>query len=85
MWGISAVLLMIGYLNAVVVSALRRSKISGPAPGPVDLLPLEVGSGVPGTGFSRIASLLDEVERTREEEKKSGVGHRRPRGSGAAD
>ncbi len=83
MWGISAALLLIGYLNAVVVSSLRRSTTREPAPGSVDLLPLEVGSGIPGTGFSRIASLLDEVERTRAAEgAKSGDGHRRPRSSG---
>jgi len=68
MWGISAALLVIGYINAVVVSALRRSTDTGSPPVPVDLMPLEVGSEIPGTGFSRIATLLDEVERTRQEE-----------------
>ncbi len=68
MWGISAALLLIGYLNAVLVSALRRSRGSVLPTAPVDLMPLEVGSEVPGTGFSRIANLLDEVERTRQEE-----------------
>jgi len=70
MWGISATLLVIGYLNAVLVTALRRSKTAETvtSPAPVDLLPLEVGSEIPGTGLSRIADLLDEVERTRAEE-----------------
>jgi MFS family permease len=76
MWGISAALLVIGYLNAVVVSALRRSNPSGRASAPVDRMPLEVGSEIPGTGLSRIASLLDEVERTRAEEARSGVERR---------
>jgi len=68
MWGISAALLVIGYVNAVVVSAVRRPRDLGSPAGPVDLMPLEVGSEIPGTGFSRIATLLDEVERTRREE-----------------
>jgi MFS family permease len=76
MWGISAALLVMGYLNAVVVSALRRSTDEGSPPGPVDLMPLEVGSEIPGTGFSRIATLLDEVERTRQEEARPGDGRR---------
>ena len=67
MWGISAALLVIGYLNAVLVTALRRSKTTElvTSSAPVDLMPLEVGSEIPGTGFSRIADLLDEVERAR--------------------
>ncbi len=65
MWGISAALLVFGYLNAVVVSSLRRPRGPIMPEGPVDLLPLEVGSEIPGSGFSRIATLLDEVERTR--------------------
>jgi MFS family permease len=82
MWGISAALLVIGYLNAVVVSALRRPKTTETAPGPVDLMPLDAGSEIPGTGFARITNLLDEVERTREEEAKTGEGRRRrPRSS----
>ena len=76
MWGISAALLVVGYINAVVVSALRRSTDTGSPPVPVDLMPLEVGSEIPGTGFSRIATLLDEVERTRREEARSDDGRR---------
>ena len=68
MWGISAALLLVGYFNAVLVSALRRPNIAEPRPGRVDMLPLDVGSDIPGTGFSRIANLLDDVERTREAE-----------------
>jgi MFS family permease len=79
MWGISAALLVIGYLNAVAVSAIRRSRSSSMPAVPVDLMPLEVGSEVPGTGFSRIANLLDEVERTRAEEANANPGRRRGR------
>lgn len=81
MWGISAGLLVIGYVNAVLVTALRRSKSTVPDLGPVDLMPLEVGSEIPGTGFSRVASVLAEIERTREEEARAGVDRRRRRRS----
>jgi DHA3 family macrolide efflux protein-like MFS transporter len=85
MWGISAALLVIGYVNAVVVSAMRRSSDPNPSEPAVDLLPIEAGSEIPGSGFVRIATLLDEVERTREAEAQSGVSPRRRRGSGAAN
>jgi len=84
MWGISAALLVIGYLNAVVVSALRRPSDPLSPGAPVDLPPLEVGSEIPGSGLSRIAALLDEVERTRETEKAKGVDRYRRAGSRAA-
>jgi MFS family permease len=84
MWGISAALLVIGYLNAVIVSSLRRPSDPLSPAGPVDLPPLEVGSEIPGSGFSRIATLLDEVERTRETEAERGVSRYRRAGSGAA-
>jgi len=83
MWGISAALLVIGYLNAVVVSALRRPSDPLSPGAPVDLPPLEVGSEIPGSGLSRIAALLDEVERTRETEKAKGVDRYRRAGSRA--
>ncbi len=85
MWGISAALLVIGYVNAVVVSALRRSSNPDAPAVAVDLLPLEAGSEIPGSGFTRLATLLDEVERTREAEAQSGVNRRRNRGSDAAN
>jgi len=84
MWGISAALLVIGYLNAVVVSALRRPSDPLSPGAPVDLPPLEVGSEIPGSGLSRIAALLDEVERTRETEKAKGVDRYRRAGSRTA-
>jgi MFS transporter, DHA3 family, macrolide efflux protein len=90
MWGISAVLLVIGYFNAVVVSALRSSRPVDIPTGAVDLRPLEVGSEIPGSeipgsGFTRLATLLDEVERTRDAEARTGAGRRRGRGSRATE
>jgi MFS family permease len=91
MWGISAVLLVIGYFNAVIVSSLRRPPAvsDGPATA-VDMRPLGVGSEIPGSeipgsGFTRLATLLDEVERTRDAEAQTGVGRRRSRGSRTAE
>ena len=81
MWGISAALLVVGYVNALVVSALRRPSEPAVPYVAVDLLPFEVGSEIPGSGFARIATLLDEVERTREAEAAAAVGRRRSRGS----
>ena len=85
MWGISAALLVIGYFNAVAVSALRRSRDPAAPAVAVDLLPLEAGTEIPGSGFTRLATLLDEVERTREAEAQSAVNRRRSRGSDAAN
>jgi MFS family permease len=84
MWGISAALLVVGYVNTVVLSAMRRTGAPDAPPVAVDLLPLEVGGEIPGTGFSRLAALLDEVERTREAEARAGAGRRRNRGSAVA-
>jgi hypothetical protein len=84
-WGISAALLVVGYFNTVAVSSLRRSKgLEEPEPG-VALPSIEVGGGTPGNPFDRIATLLDEVERTRVAEESAGVSRRRSRGSGAAN
>jgi DHA3 family macrolide efflux protein-like MFS transporter len=85
MWGISAALLVIGYLNTVAVSSLRRGK-GLDAPGPAMVLPsIKAGGETPGSAFDRIATLLDEVQRTREAEEQSSVSRRRSRGSGAAN
>ena len=85
MWAISATLLVIGFVNTVVVSALRRSKsLDVPEPAMV-LPPITAGGETPGSAFERIATLLYEVERTREAEEQSGVSRRRSRGSGAAN
>jgi len=77
MWGISAALLVVGYLNAVAVSALRRSRDpdardpnGSEQPEPPEV---EAGVGAAGSGLERIAALLDEVERTRAAEERSGV------------
>jgi MFS family permease len=84
-WGISAALLVIGYVNAVIVSAVRRSGEGEGREVPVGLMPIEAGGETPGSAFERIATLLDEVERTRATEAQSGVSRRRSRGSGAAN
>ena len=47
MWGISAVLLVLGYVNAVVVSALRNAREPGPHELPVVIRPIEAGGGTP--------------------------------------
>lgn len=85
MWGISATLLVLGYVNAVVVSALRRTKDLELVEPSDDLPSIEPGGESPGSAFERIATLLDEVERTREAEGQAGVNRRRSRGSGAAN
>lgn len=84
MWGISATLLVLGFVNTIILSAVRRSQ-SPKAPKPVPLPSIEAGGETPGSAFERIATLLDEVERTREAEAQSGVNRRRNRGSDAAN
>ena len=66
MWGISAALLVVGYLNAVVVSAVRRSKDHGThqSAGRRCRRSRSAASR-PAARFERIATLLDEVERAR--------------------
>ena len=48
MWGISAVLLVLGFVNAVVVSALRNAREPGPHELPVVIRPIEAGGATPG-------------------------------------
>jgi len=84
MWGISAGLLVVGFVNAVAVTALRRSRDQGTPDPPLDLPPVEPGGESPGSAFERIATLLDEVELARETEARSHVARRRSRGSGTA-
>ena len=80
-WGLSAALLVIGYLNAVVVSGVhsRRDRRLTPQP-------QQMASARPATmsSFDRIAMLMDEVELTRAAEATHGVGRRRGTGSQAA-
>ena len=73
MWGISALLLIIGYLNAVLVSSIRRTSDSQPPASTLPPLPIDAGGEMPESAFERIATLLDEVERTRKSER-SGSG-----------
>ena len=82
MWGISAALLVLGYVNAVVVSALRSTREPGKHELPIVIQPIEAGGETPGGAFERIATLMDEVERTRGAESLMGRGRR---GSGARD
>jgi DHA3 family macrolide efflux protein-like MFS transporter len=73
MWAISAALLVVGFLNAVVVSAFRRGR-STVLTEPVRVAqPIEAGGETPGSSLERMATLLDEVERTREAESKKGL------------
>jgi MFS family permease len=72
MWGISAALLVVGFLNAVVLSAVRRSKSAARLPAPA-LPPVDVGGDSPADPLDRLAALLEEVDRTREAEAKSGI------------
>ena len=80
MWGTSAVLLVVGYLNTIVLSAVRRSKYRGADAPAVPLVSIEAGGESPASAFDRIATLLDEVERTRAAEREMRVtrpgGHR---------
>ena len=84
-WAISAVLLVLGYVNAVVVTARRRSGEGRDTPPGTKPIRIEAGGETPGSAFERIATLLDEVERTRESEGEAGLSRRRTRGSGAAN
>ena len=72
-WGISAVLLVVGYLNAVIVSALRRDDEPPELEWPESLPSIEAGGESPASAFERMATLLDEVELAREAEATSGV------------
>ena len=78
MWGISAFLLVIGYFNAVLVSSLRRARepglhreqsTCGPSRSAVEM----PGGEIPNSGFARLATLLDEVERTRDAEAEAAL------------
>jgi MFS family permease len=78
MWAISAALLVVGFVNAVLLSAVRRSKSAARLPGPV-LPPVDVGGDSPADPLDRLAALLEEVDRAHEAEAKSGI-RLRPRG-----
>ncbi len=85
MWGISAVLLVVGFLNTIILAAVRRSRYRYEDPPIVPLASIEAGGDSPGSAFERIATLLDEVQRTRQAEEQAGVALRRRRGSRAAN
>ncbi len=85
MWTISAALLVVGFLNTIVLAAVRRSKYRDEEPPTVPLVSIEAGGDSPGSAFERIATLLDEVQRTRQAEEQAGVTIRRGRRSRAAN
>ena len=72
MWGVSAALLVGGFLNAVIVSAVRSTRPPQPIR-PEQIVQIEAGGETPGAAFERIATLLDEVERAREREEAAGL------------
>src|SRR5207344_2769452 len=53
MWGISATLLVIGFFNVVLVSALRRSRESRTSDPPLDIPTVEAGSETPAGSLER--------------------------------
>jgi hypothetical protein len=75
-WGISAILLTVGYLNAVLVTALkaRREARGAPVPEGVEGVALAGAANghAGGPALERIASLLEEVHRTHEAEEARG-------------
>lgn len=73
MWGISAALLVVGYVNTIVLAAVRRSKDLNAAALPTTVPRIEAGGESPANAFERIATLLDEVERARNTEAVSGI------------
>ncbi len=72
-WGISATLLVIGFFNVVLVSALRRSRESRTSDPPLDIRTVEAGGETPAGSLERMSTLLDEVAAAREREAKSGI------------
>jgi len=82
MWGISAGLLVLGYFNAVMLAAVRGARDHRPA---IAVPRIEAGGETPAAAFERIATLLDEVERTsRETAERAAFSRRRSRGSDEA-
>ncbi len=68
-WGISAALLIVGYLNAILVSAVRRTgELEVVQHDTEPITRVDVGADTPASGLDRIGSLMDEIERTRERE-----------------
>jgi len=67
MWGISAALLIAGFLNAVLVAAVRRTRGQ-----PQRLVTIEAGGETPGAALGRTATMLYEVERAQEREEDLG-------------
>jgi len=72
MWGISAALLVAGFLNAVIVSAVRAGRAPRPVT-PREVIEVEAGGETPASAFDRIATLLDEVDRAHAREEEAGL------------
>ena len=70
MWGISAALLVLGYLNAVVVLAFMPAA-TGPHDAAAAIRPSRQAGATLGWAFDRIAMLMDEVELTRAAEART--------------
>ena len=73
-WGGSAVLLAVGYVNAVVVTSLRarRERRTGTSATLEPAVPATSNGDALGRPIERIATLLDEIDRTREAEEARG-------------
>lgn len=82
-WGLSAALLVVGYVNAVIVTTLRarhdRRADGAPVETSPELAPTGAGGESPASAFERIGTLLDEIELTRQAEVKRGFATRRRR------
>jgi MFS family permease len=76
-WGLSAVLLVIGYLNAVIVTAVRARRDRRLATTAGTPQPSPAPRTASMSSFDRIAMLMDEVELTRAAEARQGTGRRR--------
>ena len=73
-WGVSAALLAVGYVNAVIVTSLRARRERRAAP--TDALPTAVSVASNGADrgrpLERVTSLMDEIDRTHEAEDARG-------------
>jgi len=70
-WGISAGLLIIGYLNAVIVTRYR-GKLPATVAEPEPAVPVSSNGHAPEKPLERIGALMNEIDRTREAEEARG-------------
>jgi MFS family permease len=73
-WGVSAGLLTIGYVNAVIVTSFRARREKQAAPGDASASTVPAPSNGTGRGdpLLRVTSLLDEIDRTHAAEEARG-------------